>query len=73
MHVSIVPVLTVGTFVYMYQLQLVLKLIYCRVSLTDDIMENTPMMSLVVGVPSPTVLLWYQQQYLLIYLILPLF
>ena len=67
MHISIVPVLIAGTFVYMYELQLVLKHSYYRV---------TPLM-MSWGYPYDVIgwntlsnnnKPWYQYQYWFIYL-----
>ena len=47
MHVSIVPVLIVGTFVYMYELKISTLAYLLQVFPTDDVIG---------GIPSPTVI-----------------
>ena len=69
MHVSIVPVPKVGTFVYMYELKLVLQLTYCRVFPTDDVTETSPMTSLGDSLSNSNKL-WYWYQYMLISLLI---
>ena len=54
MHVLIVSVPIVSTFVYMYEPQLVLQLIYYRVFLTDDVIGYP--YDVIGGIPSLTII-----------------